>query len=80
MPFEESRLRDTDSARLSLAAETIDANVYTDFRALETDDRTRRFGREIWRLLLIALLIGMVAELFLQQHSIRRSLRAEVSG
>jgi hypothetical protein len=80
VPFEESRLRDVDPARLSLAADSIDASIYTDLSSLEKDDRTRRFGREIWRLLLVALLIGMVAELLLQQYSVRRSLSGEVSG
>jgi hypothetical protein len=79
VPFEESRLRDVDPARLSLVADSVGGSVYSDLSSLENDDLTRRFGREIWRLLLVALLIGMIAELFLQQRLIRRSLRGEPS-
>lgn len=73
VPAIESQLRDADSSRLAAAAEAVDANVYTDIGTLQADDRTRRNGREIWRWLLFALLIAMIAELFLQQRSIRRT-------
>ncbi len=75
VPAEESQLRDTDPSRLSSAAKSVGAEIYDDVPSLESDDRTRRFGREIWRLLLIALLIGMIGELFLQQLTLRRSSR-----
>lgn len=68
VPADESKLRDVEAARLAAAAKLIDANVYTDMQELESDDRTRRFGREMWRWLLIGLLVLMVGELLLQQR------------
>lgn len=68
VPANESKLRDVEAARLATAADLIEANVYTDMQELEDDDRTRRFGREMWRWLLIALLILMIGELLLQQR------------
>ncbi|MDA7905204.1 hypothetical protein N9A80_02545, partial [Rhodopirellula sp.] len=68
VPADESKLRDVEAARLAAAAKFIDANVYTDMQELENDDRTRRFGREVWRWLLIGLLVLMVGELLLQQR------------
>lgn len=73
VPAVESQLRDVDRSRLTAAAESVEANVYTDVESLQADDRTRRNGREIWRWLLFALLIAMVAELLLQQRSVRRT-------
>jgi hypothetical protein len=73
VPAIESQLRDADGSRLAAAAEAVEANVYTDIQTLQADDRTRRNGREIWRWLLLALLIAMIAELLLQQRSIRRT-------
>ena len=67
VPAEESKLRDVESGRLAAAAKLIDAKVYTDMQDLENDERTRRFGREMWRWLLIGLLVLMVGELLLQQ-------------
>jgi hypothetical protein len=71
VPAIESQLRDADPTRLAAAAELVEANIYTDLQSLQSDDRTRRYGREIWRWLLIGLLVLMVGELFLQQRSIR---------
>lgn len=68
VPADESKLRDVEAARLATAADLIDANVYTDRQELENDDRTRRFGREMWRWLLIGLLLLMIGELLLQQR------------
>ena len=68
VPAEESKLRDVEAARLTAAANLIDAKVYTDMQDLESDDRTRRFGREMWRWLLIGLLVLMIGELLLQQR------------
>ncbi len=71
VPAIESQLRDVDASRLSHAAEIIGAQVYGEVSSLTSDDQTRRFGREVWRWLLVALLIGMVGELFLQQRGLR---------
>lgn len=78
VPSEESRLVDTDPSRLSIAADSVGAEIYTDVKSLQSDDRTRRFGREVWRWLLLALLVGMIGELLLQQRLVRRSVRREV--
>ena len=71
VPASESILRDTDTDRLANIASKLDAKIYTDLGTLQSDDRTRRFGREIWRWLLYALLVAMIAELFLQQRLVR---------
>ena len=71
VPASESILRDTDADRLANVASKLDAKIYTDLGTLQSDDRTRRFGREIWRWLLYALLVAMIAELFLQQRLVR---------
>ncbi len=68
VPSNESKLRDVEAARLATAADLIDANIYTDRQELESDDRTRRFGLEMWRWLLIGLLFLMIGELLLQQR------------
>lgn len=68
VPSNESKLRDVEASRLATAADLIDANIYTDRQELESDDRTRRFGREMWRWLLIGLLFLMIGELLLQQR------------
>ncbi len=74
VPVIESQLRDADPSRLAAAAELVEANVYTDLQTLRSDDRTRRYGREIWRWLLVGLLVAMIAELFLQQRSVRSAV------
>lgn len=71
VPSSESQLRDTESDRLSSAASLLKAQVYTDVSTLQSDDRTRRHGREIWRWLLVGLLVAMVVELLLQQRASR---------
>ncbi|MDB4339048.1 BatA domain-containing protein [Rubripirellula sp.] len=75
MPAQESILRDADLARIESAAESVDATIYNDITELQQDDSQRRFGREIWRWLLGALLLVLVAELFLQQHAVGSSQR-----
>ena len=73
VPAMESRLRDADPSRLAAAADLMGANVYTEIESLQSDDQHRRFGREIWRWLLVALLVVLVAELLLQQRSVKAS-------
>ncbi|TWU51906.1 BatA domain-containing protein [Rubripirellula reticaptiva] len=72
VPAAESQLRDADKSRLNRAAELVDASVYRDLESLQSDDQTRRFGREVWRWLLVALLVGLVGELLLQQRRFGR--------
>jgi hypothetical protein len=67
IPPVESKLQDAATVRLQTAADTVDANVFTDSPSLRSDDRTRRYGREIWRWILGLLLIAMIAEIILQQ-------------
>lgn len=71
VPASESELRDVDESRLVSVAGTVDAKVYSTLEQLQQDDRTRRYGREIWRWLLFGLLFVMVAELVIQQLTVR---------
>jgi hypothetical protein len=73
VPATESRLASADRTRLENAAKAVGGQVYTDMQQLQQDDRTRRYGREVWRWLLFGLLIVMVAELLVQQFAIRAS-------
>lgn len=52
----------------SEAAKRIGASRYDSVSAYQDDDSTRRFGRGVWRYLLLALLAAMIAEPFLQQR------------
>lgn len=70
VPASESLLRDSDPDRLAAAAALLEATLYEDMRALTNDDQQRRFGREIWRWLLAALLVLLVGELFVQQRAV----------
>ena len=72
VPEEESQLRALSADRLESIAGTVNAKIYSSLNQLQSDDRTRRFGREIWRWLLGLLLVGMIGELFLQQQLIGR--------
>jgi hypothetical protein len=64
----ESMLVDVEESRLEAVAGLLDATVYTDVASLRSADRTRAYGREIWRWLLVALLVALVAELWVQQN------------
>ncbi|MEM1067909.1 MAG: BatA domain-containing protein [Planctomycetota bacterium] len=67
----ESQLVDVDASRLASAANAVGGQVYDDLQDLQEDDRTRRYGREVWRWLLFGLLIVMIAELLVQQFALR---------
>ncbi|NND99731.1 MAG: hypothetical protein HKN47_20625, partial [Pirellulaceae bacterium] len=79
VPDVESELSGLAVDRLSSLASTVDAKVYTTLAQLQSDDRTRRFGQEIWRWLLAALLVAMIVELFLQQRLVSRRASVEAS-
>ncbi|MGB7343016.1 MAG: BatA domain-containing protein [Pirellulaceae bacterium] len=79
VPPIESQLRMAAPDRLAAVADKIDATIFTQLSEIQSDDRTRRFGREIWRWLLLALLAAMVGELFLQQHLVGRRTTAGVN-
>ncbi len=79
VPTIESSLRDVQPDRLSAAAEKLGATVYTNMEDIRSDDRVRRFGREIWRWLLFALLLFLILEMFVQQRLVRSTLPVETS-
>lgn len=74
----ESMLVDVTGDRLENLAGILGANVFESAAVLQQADRSRSFGREIWRWLLALLLIALVAELWLQQNLIKR--RASAGG
>ncbi len=78
VPAVESQLRDVDETRLIAAAEAVGGQVYTEMDQLQQDDRTRRYGREIWRWLLVGLLLAMIAEVVIQQIAVRVSTAGTV--
>jgi hypothetical protein len=68
----ESLLVDVGEQRLGVLSEILDANVFESAAVLQAADRSRSFGREIWRPLLILLLVALVLELWLQQNLVAR--------
>jgi hypothetical protein len=72
VPAQESELRWAGSDRITAVAERIGASAFGDIGQYKADDHTRRFGREIWRWLLLLLLIAMIGELLLQQNLLNR--------
>jgi hypothetical protein len=53
------------------AAKRMGSTQYESLTAFQSDDTTRRFGRGVWRYLLLGLLAMMIVEPFLQQRSAR---------
>ncbi len=80
VPELESQLRDVGPDRLSASAGKLDAVVYTDLADIRGDDQIRRYGREIWRWLLLALLFCLVFEMFVQQRLVRSTIAAGASS
>lgn len=74
IPASESLLRDAESSRLARAAELVGGTVGDELATLSAQDQTRRFGREVWRWLLVALLMAMIGEMWLQQRGVGRSV------
>lgn len=72
----ESLLVDVGDKRLDALSKILNANVFQNAAVLQTADRSRSFGREIWRWLLALLLFALVAELWLQQNLVARRKRA----
>lgn len=72
----ESLLVDVGDKRLSALGEILGANVFQDAAVLQAADRSRSYGREIWRWLLALLLFALVAELWLQQNLVSRRRNA----
>lgn len=74
----ESMLVDVSGERQNALAEILGAKVFESAVVLQQADRSRSFGREIWRLLLVLLLIAIVTELWLQQNLVAK--RKTVGG
>ncbi len=70
-PRRESDLRRLAPEGIATVAEGLNADVVESAQEFLELDRTRRHGREIWRLLLLAVLALMFTELFLQQRFAR---------
>jgi len=70
VPPIESELRDVNPTRLQALAESLQGHVYQDAEAFQTADQTRRFGREVWRWLLVAVLVALIVEVLLQQRRV----------
>ncbi|EMI21526.1 membrane protein containing DUF1550 [Rhodopirellula maiorica SM1] len=73
VPPEESQLRDTEPERIAAAAEMIGATVHTDLDSIVTSEQNRRYGREIWRWFLFALLLAMILEMVVQQQIVHKN-------
>ncbi|WP_372720417.1 BatA domain-containing protein [Novipirellula sp.] len=73
VPAEESQLRDTEPERVVAAAEMIGATLHADLDSIESAEQNRRYGREIWRWFLFALLIAMILELVVQQQIVHKN-------
>lgn len=70
-PRGESDLRRLTAEEIGAIAEELDADVVESAQEFLDLEHERRHGREIWRLLLLALVGLMVTELFLQQRFAR---------
>ncbi|KAA5546216.1 VWA domain-containing protein [Roseiconus nitratireducens] len=79
VPPSESVLVDVNEERLQKLTEALDASVYRTADSLRSADRTRSFGREIWRWLWAALVAALVAELWLQQNLVSRRASQEAA-
>ncbi|WP_417738212.1 BatA domain-containing protein [Rosistilla oblonga] len=64
----ESKLETIDAEQMQTLADALGADVVTDGAAFLALDSSRRHGREIWRLVLFALLGLLFVELFFQQR------------
>lgn len=69
---EESRLAAIEPSRLDALAQAAGAAVISSGAAYSSLDQARRFGREIWRPVFIAVVALLFAELFLQQWITRK--------
>ncbi|QDV43782.1 hypothetical protein Enr13x_36400 [Stieleria neptunia] len=68
----ESMLVDVSQERQQTLANILNAKIFESAALLQDADRSRSFGREIWRVILVLLLIALVAELWLQQNLVAR--------
>ncbi|QEF98080.1 hypothetical protein Mal15_21270 [Stieleria maiorica] len=68
----ESLLVDVGEERQQALATILNAGVFQTAAVLQDADRSRSFGRELWRVILVVLLVALVAELWLQQNLVAR--------
>ena len=68
VPEQDLRIADAVDSVRSDAAKRMGATRYESVSAYQNDDSTRRFGRGIWRYMLLALLAAMIFEPILQQR------------
>jgi len=68
VPEQDLRIADAVDSVRSDAAKRMGATRYESVSAYQSDDSTRRFGRGIWRYMLLALLAAMIFEPILQQR------------
>ena len=68
VPEQDLKIADAADSVLADAAKRIGANRYDSVSAYQSDDSNRRFGRGIWRFVLLALLAAMIIEPILQQR------------
>lgn len=71
VPDTELKRTPADPAVREDAAKRIGATRYASVDAYTADDSTRRFGRGIWRYMLLALLAAMILEPVIQQRGAR---------
>jgi hypothetical protein len=71
VPEAELKRTPSDSAVRDDAAKRVGATRYATLEAYSSDDSTRRFGRGIWRYMLLALLAAMILEPVIQQRGAR---------
>ena len=76
----ESMLKGATDAQMDEFAKTLKAEVFTQATSLVDADRTRSFGREIWFWIWVAVVVFLVAELWLQQHLVRRNRNQSASS
>lgn len=72
-PREESDLAAEDEAGIKAIAQDLKATVVRSWDEYRAMDRERRFGRELWRFLLICVLVLMFTELILERWFARRA-------
>jgi hypothetical protein len=72
-PREESDLARLSDDEIAAFAKEMDADVADSWETYQAVDRSRRFGRELWRPLLYAVLALLFTELILQQWFARRA-------
>jgi hypothetical protein len=68
----ESDLRQLDSGELQAVAKAMGATVVTSWTEYRQMDQTRRYGQEVWQMLLVGVLGFIFLEMLLEQFFARR--------